>query len=253
MNEETMLGARTLLRTLPSCRRLPRMVCLPQSVVTWTQRRAWTSVPLPIEPEGGHAVASLDVSCHAALLKCIDKEIDDEKLRIDKEPPKLPSGWDIQHTPGTSYFTMERSWNNDAEKHYIKVNLTQRDTSLDPECDIRGEHFPFQVLIERNGKVMDFNMDVIEGEIVINNIQLHDFPLMAYDRKSMSTAFDRAMLFGGPNLDEVEDEVLDGMHAFLVERQLDDQFAEFVAHYSAWIEQEEYEAWLQHFRNFLTA
>lgn len=216
----------------------------------------WTSVPpAVVSQDETKNVAPLDVSAHSALIRCLDKEIDDEKLRMDKEPPKLPQGWDIRHESGTSFFTMERAWvdrKGQAEKHFIRVQLTARDPSLDPECDIRGEHFPFKLLVERNARVVEHAMDVVEGELVVNHVKVYDEPLLAYDH-SLVADFDRAQTFPGPSLDEAEEEVLDGLHAFLQEREFDDPFAEFIAHYSAWIEQEEYEQWLQQLRKFVTA
>uniref|UniRef100_A0A1E1INW6 WW domain-containing protein n=1 Tax=Leishmania guyanensis TaxID=5670 RepID=A0A1E1INW6_LEIGU len=47
-----------------------------------------------------------------SFLKCIDKEIFDEKVRLDKEdgPPPVPMGWTMHHTEGTSFIYGRRLW-----------------------------------------------------------------------------------------------------------------------------------------------
>ncbi|CCW61319.1 unnamed protein product [Phytomonas sp. EM1] len=59
--------------------------------------------------------------------------------------------------------------------------------------------------------------------------------------------------YPGPNLDEAEEEVLDGIQAWLAERHIDDLFGEFVGQYSVWIEQMEYERWLQQLYDYVAA
>jgi len=234
-----------------------------------SSKHDWSHVPAT--PDGAKQfdrdAAAHDRDRRSALVKCIEKEIDDEALRIDKDAPPLPESWDVQHDEGTSFFTMtRRAWKrkgggggkeeeaDDEECHTIRCQLTERDPSLDPECDLRGEHFPFTFLVESkaNGKVTDFSMDVIEGECVVDNIRTYDNRSVAYDQ-SIDGHFERQLMFPGPNLDEAEEEVLDSVQAFLAERDVDDQMAEFIAHYSAWIEQVEYERWLKELRSFVTA
>lgn len=199
------------------------------------------------------AVANEASSGIATLVRCLDKEIDDEDLRIDKESPTLPEGWEIEHIEGASFWTMKRTW-NEKERHTIRCQLTTRDTKLDPECDIRGEHFPFRFIVEvlENGKTLDFSMDVVEGECIIDNVRTFDSAAVCHD-ESYSAVYERSMTFAGPNLDEAEEEVLDALQSYLAERQVDDQFAEFVGQYSAWVEQMEYERWLKELKTFVLA
>lgn len=258
-----------------------------------------------------------------SFLKCIEKEMEDEALRLDKEegPPPPPPGWEIYHAPGTSVFYGRRWWVPPAtkptataaaprgvERHTIRVQLTTRDPSLDPECDVRGEHFPFSFFVQRvadNARTSDKDVgdhssgandsaeevderglyeqsievraDFVEGELVIDNIVLHgtfrpsEIPAGATqggaerdprgpeapsspDGSGEEVHYNN--VFGGypgPNLDEVEEEVLDGVQAWLAERCIDDQFGEFVGQHSVWVEQMEYERWLRQLRDFVAA
>lgn len=199
------------------------------------------------------AVAHDAQSGIASLVKCIEKEMDDEELRIDKESPNMPSGWNIEHEEGSSTWSMTRVWQN-REKHTVRTQLTTRDVSLDPECDIRGEHFPFRFIIEvlATGQIVDVAMDVVEGECIVDNIRTYDTPQLAYD-ESYSANYERALAFPGPNLDETEEEVLDGIQQYLADREIDDQMAEFIGQYSVWVEQLEYERWLKEVKSFLLA
>ncbi|KPA80869.1 putative mitochondrial mitochondrial glycoprotein-like protein [Leptomonas pyrrhocoris] len=177
-----------------------------------------------------------------------------------------------------------------AEKHFLRLQLTTRDASLDPECDVRGEHFPFSFFVQRvraegddgaessnssGGAHIDLDSDafeehtffhdsievrcdVVDGELVVDNVVFHGAPAAA-----AATTADAAAAgphytnpFGGypgPSLDETEEEVLDGIQSWLAERGVDDQLGEFVGQYAIWIEQAEYEHWLQQLRDYVAA
>jgi hypothetical protein len=199
------------------------------------------------------AIANDATSGTAMLVRCIEKEMDDEELRIDKEAPDLPSGWDIQHEEGASFWTMTRVWEG-RERHTLRGQLTVRDASLDPECDIRGEHFPYRFIVENlfTGTVLDFSMDVVEGECIVDNIRTFDTADQALN-DSFVANYEREKAYPGPNLDETEEEILDGIQAYLAEREVDDQMAEFVGQYTVWVEQMEYERWLRELKAFVTA
>lgn len=236
------------------------------SPVECTQQRFWSAVP-PVS-DSAKAFEEQELQQEAAgvdaLLKCLEKERDDEALRLDKHPPKMPMGWTVEHADGTSYFTMRRVWND--ELHEIRSVLSQRNPTLDPECDLRGEHFPFTFTVEKLGpspreakdgsmcpkKTLDFSLDVVEGECVIDKVRAYDSSWLAKEQ-SPRGHFERNALFPGPNLDEAEEEVLDGLQLYLAERQVDDQLAEFIGQYSVWIEQLEYERWIKNFQTFISA
>nr|CCC91762.1 putative mitochondrial glycoprotein-like protein [Trypanosoma congolense IL3000] len=257
-----------------------------------------------------------------SLLKCIEKEIEDETLRLDKEeaPPPPPPGWEMYHAPGTSLFYGRRWWLPPTaassqtpatpERHTIRVQLTTRDPSLDPECDVRGEHFPFSFFVQRAASVagtegtaafrmgdssatpnleagseeerglyeqsIEVRADFVDGELVIDNVVFHgEFKTKAsrsteaesapsaatagngssaHEKKAEGVHYNNILNgYPGPNLDEAEEEVLDGLQAWLAERCVDDQFGEFVGQYSVWVEQQEYERWLRRLRDFIAA
>ncbi|CAJ1026406.1 putative Mitochondrial glycoprotein [Leishmania utingensis] len=281
-----------------------------------------------------------------SFLKCIDKEIFDEKVRLDKEdgPPPVPMGWTMHHTEGTSFIYGRRLWapppsssssprprsrdaeaqgndvngsstqeNRDGEqqrevreapraveRHFLRIQLTARDASLDPECDVRGEHFPFSFFVQRvlseegdggsgagvtdsssgeqgttassedtlHGDVseehtfyhnsIEARCDVVDGELIVDNVVYHGPPPHTSNSPSSSGVPQPRYTnpFGGypgPNLDEAEEEVLDGIQSWLAERGVDDQLGEFVGQYSIWVEQAEYERWLQQLRDYVAA
>lgn len=290
-----------------------------------------------------------------SFLKCIEKEIMDEKLRIDKAdgPPPFPLDWEFYHPEGTSLMYGRRIWvppvsrsfdevevrereetlctpstsfssgtsgagagkGRRAERHFIRGQLTTRDASLDPECDIRGEHFPFSLFVqplleedvENKQKLLEkppppseyakffqeeelsflaysieVRCDLIDGELRAEKVIVHGeldtkglnrlpTPVRTISTPSSCTTLGRESeqleknmtsriafpyLFNGyegPNLDEAEEDVLDGLQAWLAERRMDDLLGEFVGSYSVWIEQMEYERWLQHLHDYVAA
>jgi hypothetical protein len=141
------------------------------------------------------------------------------------------------------------------ETHFVRSVIATRDTSLDPEVDLRGEHFPFNIIITcpaLASSCIDVSCDVVEGELRFDSLQSYSSELLGKDL-SLAAAFDRAGLYPGPSLDETEEEVLDGLQAYMAERGFDDQFGEFVAQYTCWIEQLEYERWLANLKSFVEA
>ncbi|KAG8348936.1 putative p22 protein precursor [Trypanosoma vivax] len=242
-----------------------------------------------------------------SFLKCIEKEIEDEALRLDKEegPPPPPNGWEMYHAPGTSVFYGRRWWvppssvcsaqektatteNQEArdipppramECHTVRVQLTTRDPSLDPECDVRGEHFPFSLFVQRVTPVsapfsmgsaeernlynqsIEVRADFVDGELVVDNVVFHGkFKSPIKEEEQIDGVHEREVGYDnnfngypGPNLDEAEEEILDGIQAWLAERCVDDQFGEFIGQYSVWVEQQEYERWLRRLRDFVAA
>lgn len=285
--------------------------------------------------------------------RCIQKERMDEQYRLDKEelPPRCPSNWEFYHPEGTSLIYGRRIWvpppssngsdtpaskvesdeerekmgmhrtlhpafhGRPAEKHFIRAQLTARDASVDPECDVRGEHFPFsffvQPLLEEptsdTAKLLkeapppaeyakffqdeelsfleygiEVRCDLVDVELRVENVIVHGelntsgptrlpTPIRTVDVPSsvvvtgnankeeeldFSSRIAYPYLFNGyegPNLDEVEESVLDGLYAWLMERGIDDGFAEFIARYSVWTEQVEYERWLRHLHDYVCA
>lgn len=264
----------------------------------------------------------------ASFLKCIEKEIMDEKLRLDKEdgPPPFPAEWEFYHAEGSSLIFGRRLWvppasedgkgkPRDAEKHFIRAQLTTRDASLDPECDVRGEHFPFSFFVQRcwneeeGGSVqlhrapsgaerekffqdeelsfyehsIEVRCDLIDGELRVDNVLFHGEvdvtdgsqrlprPVETLPDSAVKGGGDAQVRdeeeegqlriaypslfdgYNGPNLDEAEEPVLDGLQGWLAERKVDDIFAEFIGSYSVWVEQLEYERWLQHLHDYVAA
>lgn len=215
---------------------------------------------------------------------CIQKEMDDEKLRLDKaeSAPPSPEGWVFTHPAGTSLVYGRRVWQRPSttgnsgalEHHFVRAQLTTRDASLDPECDIRGEHFPFSLFIRtvdqadgaslpasevlpNSGGCLEVRCDLIDGELQTNQVVLRDASFdLTEDTTDEAIASRYESLFEGyegPRLEEAEEDVLDGIQTWLAERRIDDIFAEFVASYCVWVEQMEYECWLQHLHDYVAS
>eukprot|EP00796_Vickermania_ingenoplastis_P008455 gene8455-5932_t len=231
----------------------------------------------------------------SSFLKCIEKEIMDEKLRLDKEdgPPPVPADWTFFHPEGTSLIYGRRFWvpplsegscgrPRPSELHFVRAQLTTRDPSLDPECDVRGEHFPFSFFVQvrrdassqRSDDVaapeidllelfegqtqslfedsIEVRCDLIDGELRTEHVLVHG-PVNPRGTAESTPLARLVEGYLGPALIEQEEDVLDGLQAWLAERRVDDIFAEFIGSYSVWVEQMEYERWLKHLRNYVAA
>jgi len=210
----------------------------------WRPSTRLYSTPLP-PPREATSLSQTTTN----LVKCIDKEIDDERTRGDKEPPVMLKDWEVSHEPGSNSFMMRREWKD--EIHLIRAKMPARDPILDPEHDVRGEHFPFNLVILVRGKiVMDFLMDVIEGELIVDDLVVRQRD--SEEEGPTFDSFERQLRFKGPMIDETEEVLLDNIQGWLADRNIDDQLGEFVVHYTVWTEQLEYENWLQQLKDFVS-
>jgi len=175
-------------------------------------------------------------------------ELTEEEAREDKAAcPPTPPGWNLSRLEGETRFHMRKEHNGEVIECFCQLEVADPELvekRVEQGANAPSEHFPFTVTVTKKGKAMDFTLTHMDGELVIDGMTLYDSPALARDF-SAEGLNKKERFYQGPAMAELNESLVQGMVAFLEERGVDDDFAAFVAQYSYWLEQTEYEKWLR--------
>lgn len=193
-------------------------------------------------------VAAMQSMRFAATLSQVARDELAEETSTEKEVPQVPAGWKLERKQGEATFTMTKTHGDEKITVYSQLQV------LDPEIAERRDeasavHFPFTVLITRNGKTLDFSLTHVDGELVVDGLAHYESPAVAADQ-SAEGQMRRERMYQGPTFAELSHSFVDGVVNYLEERQINDDLSTFVAQYSYWLEQMEYENWLKAIAEF---
>lgn len=174
------------------------------------------------------------------------RELEEEQQEEKTPRPDIPAGWTLKHKAGESCFTLSKQYNDESLEVYCQLQVADPDIAERRRNgdDSSMEHFPFTLLVTRNGKTLDFSLTHVDGEMVIDGLAHFASPAVASDMSAEGMARKERM-YQGPTFAELHDKLVDSVAAFLEERGVDDDLSAFVASYSYWMEQQEYENWLR--------
>jgi len=100
-----------------------------RSVLSFGMRRGMSmTMPRTIAPPAASSLMFATPSrmyaatpAGTALAQACQKEIADEQALDRAAAPAVPPGWVVSHTPGTSYFTLERKGDNQLLQAYVAL------------------------------------------------------------------------------------------------------------------------------------
>ena len=186
----------------------------------------------------------------ASLSQEMANELAEEEAREDKAAcPATPADWAVEHDPKDAFFTLKRTYGDETLQVYCQLQVTDPELAEKGEEQTTTEHFPFTLIVNRNGKALDFTLTHIEGELVIDGVAHHDSQKLAADMSAEGfTRKERS--YQGPGISELSEPVVDSIAQYLEDRGLGDDFAVFLAAYSYWTEQEHYQNWLRQVCDF---
>lgn len=188
-----------------------------------------------------HAMAATAIRC-ASVSGALKNELSGEQARDDRPTePTLPSGWTIQHTPGNQVFTLSKSYNN--EKITIESSLYNEAVNAQGEAENVGS---MELTIQSNNEALVCALDVEDSELVLDSI-MH---VSDYGKYHKLTSDEQSKLYGGPEISELDQEVVGNFVGYLEERGINDDIAKYVLDYSVFREQQEYESWLSKVAEF---
>jgi hypothetical protein len=216
---------------------------------------------------------------HRNLYNLTHREEREEGLR-DFLPPKplLPVGWRIEHSPGLSRFDLMKNVEIrqcGAEEMHVITLIEAKEYEgtyrMDNGEREEQEYLNFALFLRKQRYPkggLEFSLTSIDMELVMDAVIIHptneafEVAKACYERDSVlkrSTSAPktngeaqrmRRSKYGGPMLNELDDELSDEILDYLDERGVNNAFAEFVMAQAYYYEQEEYLNWLRLLRRF---
>ncbi|CAD2214284.1 complement component 1 Q subcomponent-binding protein, mitochondrial [Angomonas deanei] len=178
----------------------------------------------------------------ANLSDAVRRELEEEQSRGGKpEQPAIPAGWTVTRKPGNRTFQMTKQY----EDEEIRVDYNSDEKVTDTNFH------EISVLIIRNGKVIQADLTVEEGELVLDNICFYPDSKLALDESAEGDA-KRSDLYPGPHVAELDDNLVDAFVKYFEKRGINQEFGDFITLYSFWAEQQEYESWLSQINEFVS-
>ena len=213
------------------------------------------------------------------MAKLCRREHNEELRRAYRPPyPKVPTGWQVLHDAGTSFFTLEktvspvdRAPGSSAEEH---LKIFCAGAIKEPERTFRHddgeredpEHLNYTLFVSKptaSSKSsselggLEIQMTTIDHELVLDAVTVHA------TKKEFDTAwsalvegpvamFERDLRYRGPYVGELDEEFVDEILNYLDERGINNAFASYMQSQWHWFEQLEYEEWLTMYQSFST-
>lgn len=213
----------------------------------------------PIQPEAAAEVVPPSQRRHEKLAMLAMREMGEELRRTDKPPlPICPKGWTIAHEPGHNYFWLKRKYtprhgSEEELRIYAQLEIKEPEATYsfsDGERDI-GEHLTFWIFINKPSCPevggLEFVLTSVDAELAIDGLAVHstnqDFA--AAVSRDWKALHDRNQRYRGPYIAELDEDFSDEISAYLEERGITNNFADFIMALAHYIEQDEYENWLQ--------
>lgn len=195
---------------------------------------------------------SVSVRSQSNFHNVMQAELEEEEKQAERaQTPTIPSGWELKHKTGDSYFTLSKTHHDEKLDVFCQLPDEARGAPAEDGGN-EPQEYAFTLTIDRRGKAMEFHVSAIDAELVINGLMMHDDVKTVTDHTANGT-FAKDRKYHGPNVAELNAQVVDEMIAFLSSRGVDDDFAAFVGQYAYWKEQHEYENWLRQVTVFTKA
>jgi hypothetical protein len=225
------------------------------------------------------------------LAKLCRREHNEETRRAYRPPyPKVPTGWQVLHDAGTSFFTMRRTVSpvdrapGSSQDEEIKIFCAG--TLKEPERTFRHddgeredpEHLNYTVFISKPAKQqqavesssnsspqsspgagggLEVQLTTVDHELILDAITIHatkeDFDI-AWKAllEGPEYQYQRDLKYRGPYVGELDEEFVDEILNYLDERGINNAFASYMQSQWHWFEQLEYEEWLKMYQTFST-
>ena len=210
------------------------------------------------------------------LAKLCRRDDSEEQRRAYRPPfPKVPTGWQVLHDAGTSYFSMtkivnpvDRAPGSSPEEH---LKIFCAGDNKEPERTFRHddgerddpEHLNYTLFITKPGVDgntsggLEVQMTTIDHELVLDAITVHatkeelDIAWRAL-MEGPEHQYTRDLRYRGPYVGELDEELVDEILNYLDERGINNAFASYMQSQWHWFEQIEYEEWLTMYQTLST-
>lgn len=225
------------------------------------------------------APARIEPRRHRKLFHLTRREEREEGLRDFLPPrPLLPAGWRIEHTTGLNRFDLVKNVEirqcGAEELHVITLLETKEYEGtyrMDNGEREEQEYLNFGLFMRKPRYPkggLEFSLTSIDMEVVLDALIIHptneafETAKACYERDVLLSKKSggptsngeakrmRRAKYGGPMLNELDDDLSDEILDYLDERGVNNAFAEFILAQAYYYEQEEYLNWLRLLRKF---
>jgi len=233
------------------------------------------------DPPAAPVASSTAHDSNAVLSKALKKELSEEK---PANPPALPAGFKIKRdNPDDVLVELQRNFGNeqitvrffvpppaqpepqendemadqymDSEADKMDPETKEMMEAEDEEGQAAGPYADLQedfvVLVHRPDlkQTLEFDMVAAEGSLFVNGIRHYrdgNLPFQA----NAETDFKRNLIYGGPQYDDLDADLVSAIDEWLNTRGINDDLAKFVHEYISYKEQNLYMHFLQDMQHF---
>lgn len=198
------------------------------------------------------AAVPMRFASHAGLSNASQAELSEEQQRSDRpEQPVPPAGWEVSHVPGTTKFRLIKTFED--EKLEIILSSVQEAKAPSGDSESSGSNTSSMgnivLLVQKGSETMRFGLSIEDQELVLDTVgHFKDGAVPKGD--SPQAEMVRKTLYPGPLIHELDSHFVDQFLNYLEVRGVDDNLAVFITEYAFWMEQQEYEGWLEAVANF---
>ncbi|KAJ3160129.1 Mitochondrial acidic protein mam33 [Geranomyces michiganensis] len=223
--------------------------------------RAFSASAIPRMSAG-----SSDVELHNTLLREIKHE---KEQNVDGAVPEFLTEfkssnkeWTIRDEPRSKEVALVREFGN--EKITVLFNTDALDEADEIEQDLEEgeeEHdterslpVPVSIIIEKPSNptagALEISATIQDGGFFIESADFNATAALAHDATAEGD-WTRRSKYAGPFFSNLDEGLQEQFHAYLAERGLGEELAEFVPSYVEYKEQKEYQTWLENVAAFV--
>ncbi|KAJ3167119.1 Mitochondrial acidic protein mam33 [Geranomyces variabilis] len=207
-----------------------------------------------------------DVELHSTLLREIKHE---KEQNVDGAVPEFLADfksankeWSIRDEPRDKEVSLVREFGN--EKITVLFNTDALDEADELEQELEeGEEeqdaerslpVPVSIIIEKpstpTAGALEISATIQDGGFFIESADFTASPVLAHDATAQGD-WARRSKYSGPFFGNLDEGLQEQFHAYLAERGLGEELADFVPLYVEYKEQKEYQAWLENVAAFV--
>ncbi|CUG06672.1 Hypothetical protein, putative [Bodo saltans] len=188
---------------------------------------------------------SMRFASHAGLNSASNSELSEEQQRTDRpQQPVAPAGWSASHTPGSNQFRLARNYEGEELEMTFSI---QEKVANDEGATNTGSMNNVVLLVQKGTSTLRFGLSIEDQELVLDTVGYFKDGAVV---KGAQGEAQRKSLYSGPVISELDSHFVDQFLNYLEVRGVDDNLAVFATEYAFWMEQQEYERWLEGIATF---
>jgi complement component 1 Q subcomponent-binding protein, mitochondrial len=189
---------------------------------------------------------------HSGVSNAAQAELSEEQQRSDRpEQPVPPAGWSVSHVPGSVKIRLTKTFEDEKLEILTRLPVKEAPTGGESSSAATTPNDAGNVvlLVQKGTETMRFGLSIEDQELVLDTVShFKDGVIPRGETPEAENALEA--LYPGPEIHELDSHFVDEFLNYLEVRGVDDNLAVFITEYNFWVEQQEYESWLQSVANF---